>query len=237
MPASVNIVVGRFRESLRWLESVPTHIRVFVYDMSGLNGEFQNTNIQITKIADLGHESYAYLMHLLLRYEYLSDYTIFLQGNPFDHAADCDAGQPPNFVSRLQDLIGLAESNRAQAWEPIGRLRQTNPDEPLPPMCRRFARCPQIAYSEHIGEASPGQFVSNPIAPLRNYWDWLFPNSSKPIPATLKYTWGNQWMASKALLQKKHTHLYRTMQESLRHDPRPLEAAILERIWNAILEA
>lgn len=66
------IVVAKYKEDVEWCKSY----NCIVYDKGG-EGPITLPNI--------GREAHTYLYHIVENYDNLDDYTIFLQGNPFDH--------------------------------------------------------------------------------------------------------------------------------------------------------
>jgi hypothetical protein len=78
----IELVVARYREELNWLRKVPRPIRVTVYDKSG------DAPPGAVPLPNVGREAHTYLHHLVSRYDDLTEYTVFCQGKPFDHAYD-----------------------------------------------------------------------------------------------------------------------------------------------------
>lgn len=80
----IDLVVARYNEPLDWLalfESQPD-FRIFVYN----KGEpYTNPHATVIDRPNSGREAETYLFHILHTYDSLSPYTVFLQGNPFDH--------------------------------------------------------------------------------------------------------------------------------------------------------
>jgi len=84
------IIVARYNENLEWTKPFSN---VIIYNKGEkLNDEFNS--IQLTNVGREGHTYYKYICD---NYDNLSDYTIFLQGYPFDHS--------PNIVNSLNKYI------------------------------------------------------------------------------------------------------------------------------------
>lgn len=81
---ALELVVARYNEPLNWLGNIPKTIRATVYDKS----EQAFTSAGAIVLPNVGREAHTYLHHLVSRYDSLSEYTIFCQGKPFDHAYD-----------------------------------------------------------------------------------------------------------------------------------------------------
>lgn len=87
----VDIVVARYNENVEWSKQFKN---VIIYN----KGDPLNNNIyNEKKLKNLGKEGHTYYKHIYDNYDNLSDYIVFLQGNPFDHS--------PNIISNLKRLI------------------------------------------------------------------------------------------------------------------------------------
>lgn len=84
---NIEMVVARYKEDIKWLNNF-TDIKCTVYN------KFYN---EINLLKNTGRESQTYLHHIVNNYDNLADYTIFTQGNPFDHA--------PNFIESIKNYI------------------------------------------------------------------------------------------------------------------------------------
>lgn len=75
---SVHVVVAKYNEDVSWIKNLK--YPVFVYDKSSnpIDNSFRLSNI--------GREAHTFLYYIVSNYNSLADYTIFLQGNPYDHA-------------------------------------------------------------------------------------------------------------------------------------------------------
>jgi len=82
------IVVARYNESLEWTEQFSN---VIVYNKGDA---IEGKQIFLNNV---GREGHTYYKHIYHNYDNLADYTIFLQGNPFDHS--------PNIISNLKKYI------------------------------------------------------------------------------------------------------------------------------------
>jgi len=75
---SLKIVVARYNESLDWTTGMPNCI---IYN----KGPDVETQQPMIKLPNVGREGHTYLHHIIENYDTLDDYTMFLQGFPFDH--------------------------------------------------------------------------------------------------------------------------------------------------------
>ena len=80
---STTLVCARYNEDINWLLPLCNE-SIIIYN----KGE-DNLNIfpneKIIKLPNLGREGGTYIKHIIDNYDKLSDYTIFIQGNPVDH--------------------------------------------------------------------------------------------------------------------------------------------------------
>lgn len=91
---SISIVVARYNENIDWTHQFSN---VIVYN----KGEpIQEETITLDNV---GRETHTYYKHIYDNYDNLSDYTIFLQGHPFDHS--------PNIITRLHTILNTTDLN------------------------------------------------------------------------------------------------------------------------------
>lgn len=84
------IVVARYNENIEWSKQFPN---VIVYN----KGNKLNDGYNEFQLPNVGREGHTYYKHICDNYDNLEDYTIFLQGTPFDHS--------PNIISNLNKYI------------------------------------------------------------------------------------------------------------------------------------
>jgi hypothetical protein len=89
----LEIVVSRYNEDLNWLEDYKSYCTIYN------KGEPVEEFIQLNNI---GREGHTFIHHIVSNYENLADYTMFLQGNPFNPHS-------PNLFSRLNHFIETQE--------------------------------------------------------------------------------------------------------------------------------
>ena len=90
------IVVARYNENIEWTKQFPN---VIIYNKgqkieNGYNEVFLN---------NVGREGHTYYKYICDNYDNLEDYTIFLQGRPFDHS--------PNIILNLNKYINNTKLN------------------------------------------------------------------------------------------------------------------------------
>jgi hypothetical protein len=84
------IVVARYNENLEWTKQF---LNVIIYNKgTQLTNDFNQILLN-----NVGREGHTYYKHIYDNYDNLDEYTIFLQGNPFDHS--------PNIISNINKCI------------------------------------------------------------------------------------------------------------------------------------
>ena len=77
----LQIVVARYNEDIEWIKPFPN---VLIYNKgTSLTTDFTN----VIQLKNVGREGHTYYKHIYDNYEKLADYTIFLQGYPYDHSS------------------------------------------------------------------------------------------------------------------------------------------------------
>ena len=119
-PVSVELIIARHEEDLRWVRRVPASIRITIYN-KGTNLALpleiaRREGLSVNALPNLGREAHTYLTHLSERYEEVAPVTIFCQGHPFDHA--------PDFHARLRGVSEGSESPDPFLW--YGFLEETD---------------------------------------------------------------------------------------------------------------
>jgi hypothetical protein len=84
------IVVARYNENIEWTNQFQN---VLIYN----KGEQLEKEYNEIKLDNVGREGHTYYKYIYENYDKLEDYTIFLQGNPFDHC--------PNIIQNLNNLV------------------------------------------------------------------------------------------------------------------------------------
>ena len=80
----IDLVVAHYREDLCWLDAFESEpdFRVIVYTKGSMP---KSSPYELHMRPNVGREAETWLYHIATRYDSLADYTVFLQGHPFDH--------------------------------------------------------------------------------------------------------------------------------------------------------
>ena len=82
------IVVSRYNENIEWVDNYSERI---IYNKG------DNYDGVYIRLKNFGRETHTYLHHIVNNYNSLSDYTFFVQGDPFPHS--------PNIINDINNLI------------------------------------------------------------------------------------------------------------------------------------
>jgi hypothetical protein len=118
------IVVARYNEVIDWTKQFQN---VIIYN----KGEKLNNGYNEVFLNNVGREGHTYYKYICDNYDNLSDYTIFLQGRPFDHS--------PNIISNLNKYIN--NENLSIDFE---FLSEQIHNSSLDLECRRYWQCKNI---------------------------------------------------------------------------------------------
>jgi hypothetical protein len=86
---TIQTVVARYKENVDWTRGLPN---VIIYN----KGDTLDASFNTMPLPNVGREGHSYYYHIYTHYDELADYTVFVQGNPFDHC--------PDFLNRLEGI-------------------------------------------------------------------------------------------------------------------------------------
>lgn len=76
------LIIARFDEDLSWLEKINLNYKIY--------NKGNKISYPCVCLPNVGREAKSYLHHIVENYSELSEYTIFVQGNPYDHSKNFD---------------------------------------------------------------------------------------------------------------------------------------------------
>ena len=89
----MKIVAARYNEDVSWSEKFPN---VIIYNKgTALEKRSDGNNYNEVFLDNVGREGHTYYKYICDNYDNLDDYTIFLQGHPYDHNFQID-----NFINK-----------------------------------------------------------------------------------------------------------------------------------------
>jgi len=74
------VVIARYKEDVSWADGIVDAVIYHKSDTSCVSPH------PVVPLANVGREGHTYAYHILTHYDVLDDYTVFLQGYPFDHS-------------------------------------------------------------------------------------------------------------------------------------------------------
>jgi hypothetical protein len=93
----MKIIVSRYNENISWTKQFPN---VIVYN-KGI--QLNKGDYNVIPLQNVGREGHTYYKYIVDNYDNLDDYTVFLQGNPFDHS--------PNIINNLHNYCNNQDLN------------------------------------------------------------------------------------------------------------------------------
>jgi len=128
------IVIAKYKEDMGWVHRL-NQPNVIIYDKSGV------VNKNSIPLPNIGRESETFIRYIIENYDSLSEYTFFLQGDPFPHMKNVDS-------NNLQDKINDFLSNPKEISPAFCDIYYEKADY-FPDLCVR-------QYYKHLfGEACP----------------------------------------------------------------------------------
>ena len=94
------LVIAAYKEDLGWLDNINNDELDIV--IISKHTKYDVANAKLILLEDIGLCDYSFTYYLSTFYNELTDYTIFIQANPFDHYADMI-----NFINKKEYLNGF----------------------------------------------------------------------------------------------------------------------------------
>jgi len=91
---NIKVVISRYNENIEWTEKIEN---VIIYN----KGDNINTKHEIKQLPNIGREGHSIFYHIYENYNSLDDFTVFLQGNPFDNSPNLFQNLEPYLVNRV----------------------------------------------------------------------------------------------------------------------------------------
>lgn len=122
MKKTATLVIARYKEDLSWVYSITNpDIELVILNKSKdklkMKPLINNNKVKIIYLANIGREAHSFIYYVSTFYNQLSDYTIFVQGHPFDHYKDLlgfiNQKQYNGFKSLNDQSIVLSENGKS----------------------------------------------------------------------------------------------------------------------------
>jgi hypothetical protein len=118
-PLKNTIVIARYREDIRWITQIPDEFEIFLYNKGDqiVDPAVRAKVHHLVDRPNVGRESETFLHHMANHRRADDDFTVFAQGDPFEHS--------PDFLHLLNDW---------RSWADVQPLtRQWKGHENVPP--------------------------------------------------------------------------------------------------------
>jgi Protein of unknown function (DUF3431)/Putative papain-like cysteine peptidase (DUF1796) len=102
----IKFVIARYQENLEWANGL--NCVIYSKDSSP-----HNSAHPVISLPNIGREGHTYLHHIITNYDNLDDYTVFLQGYPFDHT--------PYLEDIIREIQNSVERNEPLAFRTISK--------------------------------------------------------------------------------------------------------------------
>ena len=99
---SLCVFVARYNENIEWTKQL-SNVIVYNKGPDNLSDEYLQKNVP-----NVGREGHSYYTYIYENYDTLHDYTIFLQGCPFDHS--------PNIIQNIKKYENNSDLNIDFEW-------------------------------------------------------------------------------------------------------------------------
>ena len=197
------IVVARYNENIEWTKEFPN---VICYN----KGVSLDTEYKEVLLENVGREGHTYYRYICDNYDNLEDYTIFLQGNPFDHRE--------NIIHDIKKYMEQNQVNNLHLGFEIltDYILECNLTD-----CARQRGLPLKVIYEKLFTGGK-EFTGNATFTVNT----LFPFGA-----------GAQFIVSKEQILKRPREFYLEIVKLLEYDIHPVEGFVIERFHHLIFSA
>lgn len=173
------IVVARYNEDIQWTEHFDN---VTIYN----KGESLPEKYNAIPLENTGRDSHTFFTHIVRNYENLDDFTVFLQGDPFDH------------------MLGIMYSPQRALYY------QANPEQKIIDLKKQLTPCFFKPLSSiRVWESFSRMKKTMPT--IHETLTRIFPNL--PENFSYEYAAGAEYIASKETLRKYPKEFYESLLE------------------------
>lgn len=200
---NLQVVVTRFNEEINWTKN---HTNVKVYQkIDNLQVPY---NIDgVTFLPNYGKDAFTHLYHIVENYNYLADFTLFTQANPFEHDPQFNIEK-----FRNKDFLGVCE--RYGNW--CGSIHMP---------FHGWNRI--IHHDKWLKEIESGDLIPAKLT-YGEYWD-KYIRKPKPDPEKMIWYHGIIFSASREVIQKNSKDYYKELLETVSNCKNNEEIHYLER--------
>jgi hypothetical protein len=157
----MDVVMARYNENIKWIiddKSMGGNYKFIIYNKG------DPIDYPCKDVPNVGRESETYFRHIVENYENLTPYTLFLQGNPFDHSTTMLQTILPTIVGFFRSFNGkLRQFESDIIYERFGpetvhmKHYKSLFGDPVPPHLNFSSGC-QWAVSRDLIRKHPKEF-------------------------------------------------------------------------------
>jgi hypothetical protein len=191
----MKFVIARYNEDIEWTKRYD-NVAVF-------NKGLPLVGIASEPLPNVGREGHTYYKYICDNYDNLDDYTVFLQGNPFDHS--------PNLFKNIQAYLDNPKSLSDFEW--LSETLVNTSLEREEQVMIRFS----VNYNKRINPAT-----------IFDTYERVF--GERVTDKYILYCTGAQFIVSKEGIHKRPKEFYENILRMLDKDIDPIEVYHLERL-------
>jgi hypothetical protein len=173
-------VIARYQEDVSWADGIPNCI---IYNKSDT---LPQTVHPIIQLPNVGREGHTYLYYIITNYDNLPEYSVFLQGFPFDHSPQLQhiLNSLFNMIYREHRYLHFAFISQYVKWSNIENCIE-HPGLNMIPVYKEVFGLDKMVHTFQFGTGA--QFIVNKNAILSRSVDFyiniykLLMNDMNPI--------------------------------------------------------
>lgn len=222
------IVVARYNENVSWTKQFPN---VIIYNKGQpLSGDFNEVFLD-----NVGRECHTYYKYIYDNYHNLTDYTIFLQGNPFDHSMNII-----HDINKYIDYMNLStgENTGEDKGEDTGEYTGEDKGEDTGEDRTEYTRENEKLnfdfkfLSDTIYKCNLTGCMHHPKLPLIETYEKIF--NEKRENMDFIFGTGSQFIVSKKKILERPREFYLKIVKLINYDINPIEGFVIERFHGLI---
>jgi hypothetical protein len=159
--STIKIVVARYGENIEWTKK---YDNVVIYN----KGPPLNRGYDEIRLANVGREGHTYYTYICDNYDQLDDYTVFLQGHPFNHSPDIQAQLEAESDEEFQYLTPLTREDISDDDMPMTLAYEYLFDKPIDISSVQYGAGAQFIVSKTRILQRPRQFYERIVELLQH---------------------------------------------------------------------
>jgi hypothetical protein len=218
---NIELVISRYNEKLEWLNNEPFCNYYHTIYNKGNNTNFvtNSKTLNVIPLKNIGRESHTYLSHITLRYNNLSNLTLFLPGSLNGNLNKIDKAK---HILKLYEQNHLLVSTMIGVYYENGLVNELN-NFKIDYWCSKIKREIFTDKNSIIQQCS--------IRPFGNWHKHVFGNINTHI-----VPYGGVFSVSKKDIKKHSKKRYQTLLQILENtnSSNPEEGHFFERSWESV---